>query len=92
MAQKEMTSRGKRAPSLKMDNIQHFDEKNAEEGKDFEQQSHFHLEVSPKGAPKINDHLGLGAGSGLGLGLGAGAPGSGWTPVCVYIVREIYAD
>ena len=28
--EKEMTSRGKRAPSLKMDNIQHFDEKNAE--------------------------------------------------------------
>ena len=42
--------------------------------------------MSPKGAPKINDHLGLG----LGLGLGAGARGSGWTPVCVYIVREIY--
>ena len=29
-------------------------------------------------------------GSGSGLGLGAGARGSGWTPVCVYIVREIY--
>ena len=26
---------------------------------------------------------------GSGLGLGAGARGSGWTPVCVYIVREI---
>ena len=30
MTQKEMTSRGKRAPSLKMDNIQHFAEKSAE--------------------------------------------------------------
>ena len=30
MTQKEMTSPGKRASSLKMDNIQHFDEKNAE--------------------------------------------------------------
>ena len=31
---------------------------------------------------------GSGSGLGLGLGLGAGARGSGWTPVCVYIVRE----
>ena len=30
IAEKEMTSRGKRVPPLKMDNIQHFDEKNAE--------------------------------------------------------------
>ena len=38
----------------------------------------------------MTTRAGSGLGLGLGLGLGAGARGSGWTPVCVYIVREIY--
>ena len=86
MAKKEITSRGKRAPSLKMDNIQHFAEKSAEQGKDFEQWSHLHLEVSRKGPPKEGGNksatgcwLGL-----LAVGCGLLAVGCGlWARPCL---------
>ena len=41
--------------------------------------------MSPKGVPKINDHLGLGAGSGSGLGLGARAG-----PLSAFILLQKY--
>ena len=52
--------------------------------------------MSPKGAPKINDHPGSGSGSGSGLGLGARGSGSGSGlglgaragPLCAFILLE----
>ena len=95
MTQKEMTSRGKGAAFLKMNNIRHFDEKSAEKGNDFEQWSHLHLEVSRKGPPKggggnkRRDGLGLGLWA-VGCWLLARAVGCGLGPVCLYIVVLIY--